>query len=138
VDSLWDLIHSVIRPLGGAALAMQSLGALSPEMAVLGALLGGATAATLHAAKSGTRILANTSPEPFSNSVLSLTEDGAVLGMLWLLFFHPLLSLLVVACFLLLLAFLLPKLLRKIGGLWRTTTGCFGSAANGKKGGRNC
>lgn len=84
LDSLWDLINSVIRIPAGAALAAGALGADSGTMAIVGALLGGSLAATAQAAKTTTRAAINTSPEPFSNVGMSLLEDGLVIGIIWL------------------------------------------------------
>jgi hypothetical protein len=80
-DSVWDAVHTVIRPLGGAAIAVAGLGEASPAIQGLIALLGGGIAATSHAGKAGTRAAVNTSPEPFSNWILSLAEDGFVIGL---------------------------------------------------------
>jgi hypothetical protein len=93
VDSLWDAAHTVIRPVGGALLATRALGELSPVAEILALLLlGGATLAT-HAAKATTRLAVNTSPEPVSNLLISLAENGLVAGAVWLAFAHPFLAL---------------------------------------------
>lgn len=84
LDSLWDLVHSVIRVPAGAALAAGVFGADSATMGLVAGLLGGSLAATSYATKATTRAALNTSPEPFSNVVVSLLEDGAVVGMMWL------------------------------------------------------
>ncbi len=81
VDTVWDAVHTVIRPLGGAAIAVATLGENSPVTETMVALLGGALAASTHFSKSGTRVLANASPEPFSNWALSLAEDLFVVGL---------------------------------------------------------
>src|SRR5687767_5300065 len=80
-DSVWDAIHTAIRPIGGAVIAATTLGDASPTTEALVALLGGTLAAGSHFSKSGTRALANTSPEPFSNWILSLAEDVFVVGL---------------------------------------------------------
>src|SRR5690606_32706097 len=72
LDSLWDMLNSVIRIPAGAALAAGALGADSATMGLVGALLGGSLAATSQAAKTTTRAAINTSPEPFSNLGMSL------------------------------------------------------------------
>lgn len=90
LDSLWDMLNSVIRIPAGAALAAGALGADGPTMALVGALLGGGLAATSQAAKTTTRAAINTSPEPFSNLGMSLVEDGLVVGAVWLATNHPL------------------------------------------------
>ena len=81
VDSVWDAVHSVIRPVGGAAIAVATLGDNSPMAETVVALLGGALAASTHFSKAGTRVMANASPEPFSNWALSLSEDAFVVGL---------------------------------------------------------
>ena len=81
VDSLWDAVHSVIRPVGGAVIAVTTLGEASPTTEALVALLGGTLAAGTHFTKAGTRAVANTSPEPFSNWILSFAEDAFVIGL---------------------------------------------------------
>ncbi len=81
VDTLWDALHTFIRPIGGAALAVVSLGDASPALKVGAALLGGTVAAGSHMTKAGARVVANTSPEPFSNWALSLLEDGFVVSL---------------------------------------------------------
>jgi hypothetical protein len=90
IDSLWDMLNSVIRIPAGAALAAGALGADGATMALVGALLGGGLAATSQAAKTTTRAAINTSPEPFSNLGMSLVEDGLVVGAVWLATQHPL------------------------------------------------
>lgn len=96
VDSLWDAVHTVIRPLGGAAIAVATLGEASPAVEGLVALLGGSLAAGTHFTKAGTRAVANTSPEPFSNWILSITEDVFVVGLGLLALKYPALATLVV------------------------------------------
>ena len=89
VDTLWDMIHTVIRVPAGAALAAGVFGADSATMGTLAGLLGGILAATSHATKLTTRAAINTSPEPFSNIAMSLVEEGGVLGMMWLATNYP-------------------------------------------------
>jgi hypothetical protein len=81
VDSIWDAVHSVIRPLGGAAIAVATLGDKSPAAETMIAIFGGALAASTHFTKAGTRVMANASPEPFTNWALSLGEDAFVVGL---------------------------------------------------------
>jgi uncharacterized protein DUF4126 len=81
VDSAWDAVHTVIRPIGGALIAVATLGDKPLGTEALVALLGGGLAASTHIGKSGTRVLANTSPEPFSNWFLSIGEDLFVVGL---------------------------------------------------------
>jgi len=93
VDSMWDSVHTLIRPVGGAAIAVASMGDHSPLMTGLIALLGGTVAAGSHATKAGTRVAANTSPEPFSNWFLSLGGDAFVIGLSFIALKFPLLAL---------------------------------------------
>jgi hypothetical protein len=95
VDSISDAVHTVIRPIGGALLAIQVLGHPSPVFTVIVALLAGGTSLVAHTAKAATRLAGNTSPEPFSNIGLSLGEDAAVLGGLALVHFNPVLALII-------------------------------------------
>src|SRR5262245_37479344 len=75
LDSLWDMVHTIVRPIGGALVAVTALGDASPTATTLAALLGGSVAMTTHLTKAGARAAANTSPEPFSNWILSFGED---------------------------------------------------------------
>jgi hypothetical protein len=93
VDSIWDSVHTLIRPVGGAVIAVASLGDASPVMTGGIALLGGLVSASSHATKAGTRVAANTTPEPFSNWFLSLAEDGFVIGLSFLTLKFPLVAL---------------------------------------------
>ncbi len=81
IDSIWDAIHTAIRPVGGALIAVATLGHASPTVTGLVALLGGVLATGTHLTKTGTRAAANTSPEPFSNWILSFVEDAFVVGL---------------------------------------------------------
>ena len=96
-DSLWDLVHTAIRPAGGALIAVATLGDASPVVAGLMALLGGTVAAGSHLTKTSTRAVANTSPEPFSNWFLSLGEDLFVVGLGYLALQYPVAALVVAA-----------------------------------------
>lgn len=89
LDSVWDLLNSVIRVPAGAALAASVFGADNATMAVIAALMGGTLAVSSQAAKTTTRAAINTSPEPFSNVAMSLLEDGLVIGAVWLATHHP-------------------------------------------------
>jgi uncharacterized membrane protein YccF (DUF307 family) len=95
VDSLWDMIHTAVRPVGGAIVAVSTLGEASPLVAGLVALLGGTVAAGSHLTKTSTRAVANTSPEPFSNWFLSLGEDLFVVGLAYLALQYPIAALVV-------------------------------------------
>ena len=89
VDSLWDVIHTVVRVPAGAALAASVFGADQASWAMAAALMGGTLAATSHVAKATTRAAVNTSPEPFSNIAMSLLGDSVVPVALWLSWEHP-------------------------------------------------
>src|SRR6187455_93851 len=103
VDSIWDSVHTLIRPVGGAVIAVATLGDASPAMTGASALLGGFVSASSHATKAGTRVAANTTPEPFSNWLLSLAEDAFVIGLSFLTLNYPLVALAVSAVIVLLI-----------------------------------
>jgi hypothetical protein len=112
VDSLNDVLHTVVRIPAGALLAFGATDSLGPEAATVAALLGGTLAAGTHVAKTGTRALINTSPEPFSNIAASLAGDGIVVGGLILALAHPITFLCLLAFFVVGLLWLLPRLVR--------------------------
>lgn len=120
VDTLWDGVHTAIRPLGGALIAVSTLGEANPALQGIVALLGGGLAASSHLTKAGTRVTVNASPEPFSNWVLSLAGDVFVFGLTALALGFPLLALaLVVIAFVLCvmtIAFVVRTLRRRLGG----------------------
>jgi hypothetical protein len=116
VDSIWDAIHTVVRPVGGALIAVVSFGHAQPAIQAIAAIAGAALATSTHVAKAGTRAVANASPEPFSNWVLSVAEDGVVLGLGLLTLTHPVAAgIIVVAA----LAVLVAGARRLIGGIRR-------------------
>jgi hypothetical protein len=124
VDTAWDAVQTFIRIPAGAALAAGVFGGLDSAMwTTIAAILGGSLAATSHLTKAGTRAAANTSPEPFSNVALSLAEDVAVGGLLWLVVTYPLIAAGIVAILVLLAIWLLPKLFRFVMRLMRTLGG---------------
>src|SRR5215211_2264458 len=98
VDSAWDAIHSVVRPVGGALLSLAVTDAGDPAWQVGSLLLGGGAAFLAHAGKAGARTLVNASPEPFSNVVVSAGEDVATAGLLALAIANPIAAALVAAC----------------------------------------
>lgn len=89
LDSAWDAVHTLVRPVGGALLAMAVVSPDNGALAVITVLLGGSAALAAHTAKAGARAVINTSPEPVSNVVTSVAEDGLTAGALWLVFAHP-------------------------------------------------
>lgn len=114
LDSAWDTVHTIIRPIGGALLAIQVLGHHSAVMDVLIVLFAGSTSLITHTAKASTRLAANSSPEPASNIGLSIAEDILVFGGLVLIHYNPVLALsifvLAIAAFL----YFAPKVLRSM------------------------
>ena len=116
VDSIWDAVHTVIRPIGGALLAIQVLGHPSPAFTVIVALLAGGTSLVAHTAKAATRLATNASPEPLTNVGLSLGEDAAVLGGLTLVNLSPLLALIIFLTAIGIFYYFARKVLRSIKG----------------------
>jgi hypothetical protein len=114
VDTLWDAVHTVVRPLGGALVAVTTLGDASPWLQGLIAVTGGTLAAGGHFTKAGTRAAVNVSPEPFSNWVISLAEDAFVVGLGLLALNFPLAALAVTVVCVLIIGLLARKLLRWI------------------------
>jgi hypothetical protein len=112
VDSLNDLLHTVVRIPAGAVLAFGAADQTTPEIAVIAALLGGTLAAGSHIAKTGARALINTTPEPFSNIAASLATDALVIAGLVLAITHPITFMCLLALFVAGLIWLLPKLVR--------------------------
>ncbi|MHB1397632.1 MAG: DUF4126 domain-containing protein [Trichloromonadaceae bacterium] len=126
LDSLWDTLHTFIRIPAGAALAAAAIGEVPPEYTLVAAILGGTLAAGAHAAKAGSRLLLQGSPEPVSNWVASLSEDVAVFGGLLLALTHPWVFLVLLALFLLLLVWLLPWIWQGVRAMLRTLGRWFG------------
>ncbi len=114
VDTAWDGLHTFVRIPAGALMAAGAVGDVGPAAELAVALVGGGVAAASHAAKAGTRVLINTSPEPFTNWAASITEDIGVVGGLLLALNHPAVFLALLALFFILLIWLLPKLWRGI------------------------
>jgi len=111
-DSLWDAIHTFIRPLGAAILGAVAIGAVDPVWKLGAFLLCGTIALSSHSAKAGTRLAANHSPEPLSNIGLSLGEDLVVVGGTWLAFAYPVVAFVSVLIALALIGWMIPKLFR--------------------------
>lgn len=89
LDSAWDAVHTFVRPVGGALLALAILDPSDPATQVIAFLLGGGAAFAAHAGKAGARAVVNTSPEPVSNIAVSTVEDVATAGLLYLAYDHP-------------------------------------------------
>ena len=130
VDTGWDAIHSFIRIPAGAVMASMAVGDVSPAMQVSAFLVGGAVTTTSHATKAGSRVLINTSPEPFSNWIASVAEDFIVIAGLWTSLYHPVLFLLLLGMFILLMIWLLPKIWRGIKLVARKLGALFGRNNN--------
>jgi hypothetical protein len=106
LDSAWDAVHTLIRPIGGALIAIATIGDVSPGTQTMVGLLGGALATSTHLSKSGTRAVANASPEPFTNWILSIGEDLFVVGLGTLALKYPAAAAIVVlVCLVLMIAF---------------------------------
>ncbi len=117
VDTGWDAIHSFIRIPAGVMLAAGAVGEVSPALVIAAGILGGTVSATSHTLKTGSRILINTSPEPFSNWAASIAEDVAVVGGIWTALNYPLVFIALFICFILLAIWLLPKIWGGIKGI---------------------
>lgn len=127
VDSVWDAFHTFIRPVGAVVLAVMALGSTDPVLKTILVILCGGVALTSHGTKASTRIVANHSPEPFSNIALSLGEDALAIGGTWVAMQHPMLALALVAVFLASVIWLAPKVFRvvkrQLTNLWLWMTG---------------
>jgi len=110
VDTAWDGIHTFIRIPAGALLAAAAVGDVTPAMEIVAGIVGGGLATSTHATKAGSRVLINTSPEPFSNWGASIGEDVSVIGGIWLCLNHPVLFLVMLVVFIGLMIWLLPKI----------------------------
>jgi nicotinamide riboside transporter PnuC len=119
VDSIWDAIHTAIRPIGGAVIAVQTLGDASPAMETLVGLMGGTLAASTHFTKSGTRAVANASPEPFTNWILSFAEDVFVVSLGFIALKYPLLATIIVLVALVLMVMFAAWIFRAVKRRWR-------------------
>jgi Domain of unknown function (DUF4126) len=112
VDTVWDTVHTLIRPPAAAVLAYASAGAAPPEWRWGAALLAGGVALTSHGTKASTRAAVNASPEPFSNWTLSLGEDILAVWLSWMAAAHPTATIVIVAVLVALAGFLLFHLFR--------------------------
>jgi len=119
VDSLWDVIHTAVRPIGGALIAVTTLGDASPTVEALIAILGGTVAAGSHLTKTSTRAAANASPEPFSNWILSIGEDIFVVGLGFLALKYPIAALVVAVALLVLIVLFAAVIIRKVRSWFR-------------------
>lgn len=118
VDSVWDAIHTFIRIPAGAILAASAFANFDPGVRFAALLVGGGVALSSHGMKAATRVAVNTSPEPFSNILLSLAEDAVTFSSAFLMAFHPVVILLVVLIFVLIAIWIIPKILRALRRLF--------------------
>ena len=124
---IWDGIHTFIRPLGAAILAMEAAGKLSPTAQVLAALAGGSIALGTHSTKAAARLIAHASPDPASHTAMSVAEDFGVVALLALTFKHPEIAVPVISVLIIGVLVLLPVLLRVLRFTFRGVRGWVGS-----------
>lgn len=129
VDSIWDAFHTFIRPVGACLLAFEALGHVPPHVKVIAALLAGGAALTTHSAKAGVRLVANHSPEPVSNIMLSLAEDAMVCVGTALVLLKPVIAFFAFLVILIGLWMVIPKLWRVL----RQTVGRLGGLFSGRR-----
>jgi len=127
VDTGWDTIHTFIRIPAGVILAAGVVGDVSAPLVVAAGILGGAVSATSHMVKAGSRVVINTSPEPFSNWAASIFEDFVVIGGLFTALHYPLVFLFLFVIFIVLAIWLIPRLWRAIKFLWKKIQSFFSS-----------
>lgn len=127
VDTGWDTLHTFIRIPAGAVLAAGAAGSVDPSLTLAAGIVGGGVAAMSHATKAGTRVLINTSPEPFTNWIMSIAEDVVVVAGLWTALEHPYVFLGLFVAFMALTVWLLPKIWRGIKKVFRFIFSLFGS-----------
>ncbi len=125
IDSIWDSVHTFIRPVGAAVLGATALGSTDPVLKFIVVLLCGGVALTGHSSKAATRLVANHSPEPFTNIGLSLFEDLLIPAGIWIAVKYPIVALAFVAIFLAVFAWLAPKIFRVLRRQWVTASSFF-------------
>jgi len=114
VDTVWDAIHTFIRVPAGAVLAAAATSDISPTVQIVALLIGGGLALSTHGTKAAVRGTANISPEPVTNWIISIVEDIIAVGAVVLSVLHPIAILVIILIFLLVLAWILPKVVRRI------------------------
>lgn len=122
IDSGWDTLHTFVRIPAGAILAAAAVAEVDPALTLAAGLVGGGLSASTHLTKAGTRLLLNTSPEPFSNAGASLAEDGLVAAGLCTALFFPAVFLVLLLVFLAFVVWWLPRVWRGLKGMragWR-------------------
>jgi hypothetical protein len=133
VDTGWDALHSFIRIPAGAMLAAGAISPLGPEAELIGLILGGSLSAGSHFTKAGSRVLINTSPEPFSNWTASVAEDLLVIGGLWTALNHPVLFIVLLIGFIALVIWLAPKIWRGVKKVCSKIRGLFAGNRGGSE-----
>ena len=123
VDSAWDSIHTFIRPVGGAMMGYMAMADMGPVAQIPVALLTGAVAADSHLTKATTRVAINTSPEPITNSVASVTEDSLVIGVLYLVAKHPIIAGISVIAFIIFSVWFLKVMFRFVKKVFKFLSG---------------
>ena len=123
VDSAWDSIHTFIRPVGGAMMGYMAMAEMGPIAQIPVALLTGTVAADSHLTKATTRVAINTSPEPITNSVASVTEDGLVIGVLYLVAKHPIIAGISVIAFIIFSVWFLKIMFRFVKKVFKFLSG---------------
>lgn len=126
VDTGWDALHTFIRIPAGAMLAAGAASNLGPEAELIGLILGGTLTAGSHFTKAGSRVLINTSPEPFTNWTASIGEDIMVVAGLWTALNHPVLFIVLLVLFIALVIWLAPKIWRGIKRVFAKIRSWFG------------
>jgi len=129
VDSGWDAIHTFIRIPAGVMIAAGAVGDVNPSLALAAGILGGGLATGSHLTKSGSRLLINTSPEPFSNWTASILEDVVVIGGILAALHYPILFLMLLIGFICLIVWLLPKIWRGVKMLFAKIKSVFNKDA---------
>ncbi|HJQ32779.1 MAG TPA: DUF4126 domain-containing protein [Pyrinomonadaceae bacterium] len=126
LDTVWDAVHTFIRVPAGAVIAFAATSDVSPAVQVVALLLGGGLALSTHGTKATVRAAANVSPEPVTNWILSVVEDAVAVGAALLSVLHPVVILFVVAVFLVVFVWVLPKVLRRIRRMLAAARAFFG------------
>ncbi len=114
VDTIWDGVHTFIRVPAGAVIALAATMNLNPAIQTIALLIGGGLALSTHGTKATLRAAANTSPEPVSNWTLSILEDVFVIGVAIIATINPIVIFVLIGIFLLILAWILPKVIRRL------------------------
>ena len=119
VDSAWDSFHTFIRPIGGAVLSYMAMADVGPVAQIPAALVSGVVSMDSHLTKASTRVAINTSPEPFTNSIASVSEDAMVIGALWMIVQHPVIAGILVILFVLFSIWFLRVMFRFVKKVFR-------------------